>query len=202
MIKRCLILLLTVLCLGASNVSARVCFLPDSDDCGQGEITNMTVTCESQGGYDTEDDCSKGKKTSQICYPNNDCYYRKCQYDSKADCEKHGLISEDTKSHDDSDNPKYINYQEVDVGCEKKCYKATINDCTYFSTQDYLTWGIPETTTNSEWSAPVWVSAGENNETVCRNELEKDENYREDYEYSESTEISVGSKKCVFCYYK
>ncbi len=117
-------------------------------------------------------------------------------------CEKHGLISEDTKSHDDSDNPKYINYQEVDVGCEKKCYKATINDCTDFSTQDYLTWGIPETTTNSEWSAPVWVSAGENNETVCRNELEKDENYREDHEYSESTEISVGSKKCVFCYYK
>ena len=93
MIKRCLILLLTVLCLGASNVSARVCFLPDSDDCGQGEITNMTVTCESQGGYDTEDKCSNGKKTSQICYPNNDCYYRKCQYDSKANCEKHVNIN-------------------------------------------------------------------------------------------------------------
>ena len=53
----------------------------------------MTVTCESQGGYDEEDDCSSGKKISQICYPNNNCYYRKCQYDSKADCEKHVNIN-------------------------------------------------------------------------------------------------------------
>ena len=80
-------------CLCITAASARVCFLPDSEDCGQGEITSMTVTCESQGGYDTEDKCSNGKKTSQICYPNNDCYYRKCQYDSKADCEKHVNIN-------------------------------------------------------------------------------------------------------------
>ena len=90
---RILSLTFTCYCLCVTTASARVCFLPDSEDCGQGEITNMTVTCESQGGYDTEDDCSKGKKTSQICYPNNDCYYRKCQYDSKADCEKHVNIN-------------------------------------------------------------------------------------------------------------
>ncbi len=90
---RILSLTFTCYCLCVTTASARVCFLPDSDDCGQGEITNMTVTCESQGGYDTEDKCSNGKKTSQICYPNNDCYYRKCQYDSKANCEKHVNIN-------------------------------------------------------------------------------------------------------------
>ena len=90
---RILSLTFTCYCLCVTTASARVCFLPDSDDCGQGEITSMTVTCESQGGYNTEDLCSSGKKTSQICYPNNDCYYRKCQYDSKADCEKHVNIN-------------------------------------------------------------------------------------------------------------
>ena len=90
---RILSLTFTCYCLCVTTASARVCFLPDSDDCGQGEITNMTVTCESQGGYDTEDKCSNGKKISQICYPNNDCYYRKCQYDSKANCEKHVNIN-------------------------------------------------------------------------------------------------------------
>ena len=80
------------ICFNIQASWARVCFLPAAEF-GCGDVLDIEATCESQGGYDTEDLCSKGKKNSQICYPNNDCYYRKCQYNSKADCEKHVNIN-------------------------------------------------------------------------------------------------------------
>ena len=97
MIQRCLILLLTVLCLGASNVSARVCFLPDAEDCGQGD-TNMpeanstVIPCDHKDCKDT----SWYNKTHEDCYTSGVCAYKRCRL-TQEKCEKTRQKDEECK---------------------------------------------------------------------------------------------------------
>ena len=97
MIKRCLILLLTVLCLGASNVSARVCFLPDAKDCGQGdtnmpEANNTVIPCDHTSCNDT----SWYNTTHEDCYKSGACVYKRCRL-TQEKCEKTRQKNEECK---------------------------------------------------------------------------------------------------------
>ena len=71
----------------ALPASARVCFLPDSTDCGEGDI-EVQITCATYGGYETEAACLEARtnKTAQTCTLNSGCYYPKCAYDSERKC--------------------------------------------------------------------------------------------------------------------
>ena len=74
----------------ALPVSARVCFLPDSTDCGEGDVDvpEVQITCATYGGYEAEAACleARADKTAQICTLNSGCYYPKCAYDSERKC--------------------------------------------------------------------------------------------------------------------
>ena len=74
----------------ALPVSARVCFLPDSTDCGEGDVDvpDVQVTCATYGGYEKVEDCLEARtnKTAQTCTLNSGCYYPKCAYDSERNC--------------------------------------------------------------------------------------------------------------------
>ena len=74
----------------ALPVSARVCFLPDSTDCGEGDVDvpEVQITCATYGGYETEAACleARADKTAQTCTLNSGCYYPKCAYDSERNC--------------------------------------------------------------------------------------------------------------------
>ena len=113
MIQRCLILLLTVLCLGASNVSARVCFLPDSEDCGQGntnmpEANSTVIPCDHKDCNDT----SWYNKTYEECYKSGVCAYKRCKLNQE-ECEKTRQKNEE------------CNY-DADTGCY---YTKKIDKC-------------------------------------------------------------------------
>lgn len=103
-------------CFFITTASARVCFLPDSKDCGQSEITNVVVTCESQGGYDSDIACTANKKPSLTCYQNNECYFRKCQYDSELECKN--------EVHTNKYNCKSEKIDE-----QTTCYYSTVKTC-------------------------------------------------------------------------
>ena len=74
----------------ALPVSARVCFLPDSTDCGEGDVVvpDVQVTCATYGGYEAPEACLADlkDKTAQTCTLNSGCYYPKCAYDSERNC--------------------------------------------------------------------------------------------------------------------
>ena len=74
----------------ASSATARVCFLPDSTDCGEGDVDvpEVQITCATYGGYETEAACLEARtnKTAQTCTLNSGCYYPKCAYDSERKC--------------------------------------------------------------------------------------------------------------------
>ena len=74
----------------ASSAAARVCFLPDSTDCGEGDVDvpEVQITCATYGGYETEAACLEARtnKTAQACTLNSGCYYPKCAYDSERTC--------------------------------------------------------------------------------------------------------------------
>lgn len=78
----------------ALPVSARVCFLPDSTDCGEGGVNmpdvQVKVTCATYGGYETPEACLAALKdeTAQTCILNSGCYYPKCAYDSERNCKR------------------------------------------------------------------------------------------------------------------
>ena len=73
-----------------SSATARVCFLPDSTDCGEGDVDvpEVQITCATYGGYETEAACLEARtnKTAQTCTLNSGCYYPKCAYDSERKC--------------------------------------------------------------------------------------------------------------------
>ena len=73
-----------------SSATARVCFLPDSTDCGEGDVDvpEVQITCATYGGYETEAACLEARtnKTAQTCTLNSGCYYPKCAYDSERNC--------------------------------------------------------------------------------------------------------------------
>ena len=74
----------------ALPATARVCFLPDSTDCGEGDVDvpEVQITCATYGGYETEAACLEARtnKTAQTCTLNSGCYYPKCAYDSERKC--------------------------------------------------------------------------------------------------------------------
>ena len=76
----------------ALPVSARVCFLPDSTDCGEGDVDvpDVQVTCATYGGYEAPEACLADlkDKTAQTCILNSGCYYPKCAYDSERNCKR------------------------------------------------------------------------------------------------------------------
>lgn len=76
----------------ALPVSARVCFLPDSTDCGEGDVNvpDVQVTCATYGGYETPEACLAALKgePAQTCILNSGCYYPKCAYDSERNCKR------------------------------------------------------------------------------------------------------------------
>ena len=76
----------------ALPVSARVCFLPDSTDCGEGDVDvpDVQVTCATYGGYETPEACLAALKgePAQTCILNSGCYYPKCAYDSERNCKR------------------------------------------------------------------------------------------------------------------
>ena len=95
MIKRCLTSLVATLIvcfLACSSASARVCFLPDSTDCGEGDVAgsgNVDVPCQYSN-------CPAYNTKYQTCYTeriynnggvNVECKQVKCSL-SKSDCEK------------------------------------------------------------------------------------------------------------------
>ena len=95
MIKRCLTSLVATLIvcfLACSSASARVCFLPDSTDCGEGDVAgsgNVDVPCQYSS-------CPSYNTKYQTCYTeriynnggvNVECKQVKCSL-SKSDCEK------------------------------------------------------------------------------------------------------------------
>ena len=100
MIKKYLrILNLAVICcfLCVTTASARVCFLPDSKDCGQGD-TNMPETNSTVIPCDHKDcnDTSWYNKTYEDCYTSGVCAYKRCQLTQKK-CEKTRQKDEECK---------------------------------------------------------------------------------------------------------
>ena len=102
----------------ALPASARVCFLPDSTDCGEGDVDvpEVQVTCATYGGYEAPEACLADlkDKTAQTCTLNSGCYYPKCAYDSERNCKR--------------ENPdKKCLSQDVDG---VKCWYAQAKTCT------------------------------------------------------------------------
>ena len=75
-----------------SSATARVCFLPDSTDCGEGDVDvpDVQVTCATYGGYETPEACLAALKDepAKTCILNSGCYYPKCAYDSERNCKR------------------------------------------------------------------------------------------------------------------
>ena len=75
-----------------SSAPARVCFLPDSTDCGEGDVDvpDVQITCATYGGYEAPEACLADlkDKTAQTCILNSGCYYPKCAYDSERNCKR------------------------------------------------------------------------------------------------------------------
>ena len=114
MIKRCLTSLVATLIvcfLACSSASARVCFLPDSTDCGEGDVVgsgNVDVPCQYSS-------CPAHNEAYQECYPeriynnggvNVECQQVRCKL-SKSECEKQEA---------DANNSQCCNFDSVS-GC-------------------------------------------------------------------------------------
>ena len=89
MIKRCLILiyLIGIFILGnTTNVSAKVCFLPDGN-CEAGKATYSSVNNTTGCEYKDENAAKNGLGECQETYQSGMCYYRRCKM-SESDCMK------------------------------------------------------------------------------------------------------------------
>ena len=148
----------------ALPVSARVCFLPDSTDCGEGDVDvpEVQITCATYGGYEAPEACLADlkDKTAQTCTLNSGCYYPKCAYDSERNCKNDNpdkkCLSQDvdgvkcwysqpktcseqgyknTPCTNDEDSGTVPNTLEASDG---PCYKCTPKkECKYISTLYY-----------------------------------------------------------------
>ena len=127
-----------------SSALARVCFLPDSTDCGEGDVDvpEVQITCATYGGYEEMDACLEARtnKTAQTCTLNSGCYYPKCAYDSERNCK--------------NDNPdKKCLSQDVDG---VKCWYAQAKTC---SEQGYK--NTPCTTDEDSGTVPNTLEASD-----------------------------------------
>ena len=140
MIKRCLTSLVATLIvcfLACSSVSARVCFLPDSTDCGEGDVvgsSNVEVPCQYSN-------CPAHNEAYQECYPeriynnggvNVECQQVRCKL-SKSECEKQEA---------DANNSQCCNFDSASgcyyMGkCQSLCNRNIYDSTTDLSGEDY-----------------------------------------------------------------
>ena len=122
-----------------SSATARVCFLPDSTDCGEGDVDvpEVQITCATYGGYETEAACLEARtnKTAQTCTLNSGCYYPKCAYDSERKCK--------------NENP------------DKNCLSQTVDGvkCWYSQLKTCFDQGYKSACSSDENSTPVNIEA-------------------------------------------
>ena len=173
-----------------SSAPARVCFLPDSTDCGEGDVDvpEVQITCATYGGYETEAACLEARtnKTAQTCTLNSGCYYPKCAYDSERKCK--------------NENPdKKCLSQDVDG---VKCWYAQAKTC---SDLGYKTsCGSDETATKVDVeasNAPCYTCAKKKTCKMMNYYGSKDNcpNPTSNYERKETNYTDKDGDKCYTC---
>ena len=127
--RRLLALLLIVGCMAISAPAfARVCFLPDSKDCGIPGIKDIPETCDGINTFTDVDDCKNNMADGQKCEPVNEggCYAATCEYANKAACEA------DVDEYC-TDNSYYFCEYDSSIGCyvlnKQECSYNTENKC-------------------------------------------------------------------------
>ena len=120
-----------------STASARVCFLPDSTDCGEGDVVgsgNVDVPCQYSS-------CPAHNEAYQECYPeriynnggvNVECQQVRCKL-SKSECEKQEA---------DANNSQCCNFDSASgcyyMGkCQSLCNRNIYDSTTDLSGEDY-----------------------------------------------------------------
>lgn len=80
----------TLVVLLSCAAQARVCFLPDAEQCGQAspQITPPDEDCTLGYGYQDETICKEQLQNGEECNPDSDnCWYLDCVYKDLAECE-------------------------------------------------------------------------------------------------------------------
>ena len=173
-----------------SSATARVCFLPDSTDCGEGDVDvpEVQITCATYGGYETEAACLEARtnKTAQTCTLNSGCYYPKCAYDSERNCKN-------------ANSDKNCLSQDVDG---VKCWYSQPKTC---SEQGYKTsCGSDETATKIDVeasNAPCYTCAKKKTCKMMNYYGSKDNcpNPTSNYERKETNYTDKDGDKCYTC---
>ena len=173
-----------------SSATARVCFLPDSTDCGEGDVDvpEVQITCATYGGYETEAACLEARtnKTAQTCTLNSGCYYPKCAYDSERNCKN-------------ANSDKNCLSQDVDG---VKCWYSQPKTC---SEQGYKTsCGSDETATKVDVeasNAPCYTCAKKKTCKMMNYYGSKDNcpNPTSNYERKETNYTDKDGDKCYTC---
>ena len=151
MIKRCLTSLVATLIvcfLACSSASARVCFLPDSTDCGSSDVNIPDVPCK----YYSCKEAGLKNEAYQTCYDertynnggvNLTCKQVKCNI-SKSDCEAQAKATSQSCKFDDVSGCYYLgeckqcnknvyDLKEPKSGSDWKCDSCTGCDGTFYS---------------------------------------------------------------------
>ena len=151
MIKRCLTSLVATLIvcfLACSSASARVCFLPDSTDCGSSDVNIPDVPCK----YYSCKEAGGESNAYQTCYPertynnggvNVTCWQVKCNI-SKSDCEAQAKATSQSCKFDDASGCYYLgeckqcnkdlyDLKEPKSGSDWECDSCTGCDGTFYS---------------------------------------------------------------------
>ena len=151
MIKRCLTSLVATLIvcfLACSSASARVCFLPDSTDCGSSDVNIPDVPCK----YYSCKEAGGESNAYQTCYPertynnggvNVTCWQVKCNI-SKSECEAQAKATSQSCKFDDASGCYYLgeckqcnkdlyDLKEPKSGSDWECDSCTGCDGTFYS---------------------------------------------------------------------
>ena len=151
MIKRCLTSLVATLIvcfLACSSASARVCFLPDSTDCGSSDVNIPDVPCK----YYSCKEAGGESNAYQTCYPertynnggvNVTCWQVKCNI-SKSECEAQAKATSQSCKFDDASGCYYLgeckqcnkdlyDLKEPKSGSDWECDSCTGCDGTFYN---------------------------------------------------------------------
>ncbi len=151
MIKRCLTSLVATLIvcfLACSSASARVCFLPDSTDCGSSDVNIPDVPCK----YYSCKEAGLKNEAYQTCYDertynnggvNVTCWQVKCNI-SKSDCEAQAKATSQSCKFDDASGCYYLgeckqcnkdlyDLKEPKSGSDWECDSCTGCDGTFYN---------------------------------------------------------------------